>query len=187
MDQWTKYFIAVIVCCLCLRVLWETWLNDDIIMSSALAFSCLKKYPRETPFQSDAGQEDVIPEGKHVLQRHKCWSEWICQHAFTFPLCMFLYLLSPKNTHWLTKWAHSGWSSHFQRTAWGLRPGFNLELRIGFKLGSGFGGEGQEMWEVLCLLKSSQSTRMCVCHAFQCETGGQMDHMDKEWTVSRLC
>lgn len=40
-DHWTKYFIAVIVCCLCLRILLETWLNHDIIMSSALAFSCL--------------------------------------------------------------------------------------------------------------------------------------------------
>lgn len=41
-DQCTKYFIAVIVCCLYLRVLWATRLNHDVIMSSALVFSCLK-------------------------------------------------------------------------------------------------------------------------------------------------
>lgn len=50
-DQCTKYFIAVIVCCLYLRVLWATRLNHDIIMSSSLAFSCLKTSPRDTPLQ----------------------------------------------------------------------------------------------------------------------------------------
>lgn len=100
----SKHFI---VCCLRFRVLWETRLNHDIIISSALALSCLKS-------------------GSSV-------------HLLSPCVCFCTYWV-PKILIWLTKWGHFGSSSYCQRTAWGLRPCFNLELRIRFKLGSGFGG-----------------------------------------------
>lgn len=52
---------------------------------------------------------------------------WVC-----LCVCVSSHLWVPK--YYQQKWGHFGWYSQLQKIVWGLRPGFNVEVRTGFML-----------------------------------------------------
>lgn len=49
--------------------------------------------------------------------------------------CVFLYMLHIQGQILFAKWRHFGWSSQVQMPVWGLKPGFKVKVRTGFRSG----------------------------------------------------
>lgn len=55
----------------------------------------------------------------------------VCKRVHERGCCCNCNIFSTKIRPLLAKWGHFVWSSQLQRTRWGLRPGFNVEVGFG--------------------------------------------------------
>lgn len=75
--------------------------------------------------------------------------------------CVFFYILHIQGQIFFAKWGHFDWSSLVQVLVWGLKPGFKVKVRTGFR--SGVRVRGWRMYYLYESPDKDNSIEMCMC------------------------